>query len=117
MRRALVLFALAACARRLGVPFRSGGNLTASKVPDAQAAYESANTFQPTLLAGACTVVSAALCYYAPGPEPEAVDQTSFELVGSGVALPLSPPDTECHIPREIPAPRPPVTREFDGPR
>jgi trimethylamine--corrinoid protein Co-methyltransferase len=49
---ALVLYLLAACARRLGVPFRSGGALTASKVPDAQAAYESANTMQPTLLAG-----------------------------------------------------------------
>jgi trimethylamine--corrinoid protein Co-methyltransferase len=49
---ALVLYALAACARRLGVPFRSGGALTAAKVPDAQAAYESANTMQPTMLAG-----------------------------------------------------------------
>ena len=49
---ALVLYSLAACARRLGVPFRSGGALTAAKVPDAQAAYESANTMQPTLLAG-----------------------------------------------------------------
>ena len=48
----LTLFVLAQLARRLGVPFRSGGNLTASKVPDAQAAYESAATFQPTLLAG-----------------------------------------------------------------
>jgi trimethylamine--corrinoid protein Co-methyltransferase len=34
------------------VPFRSGGALTASKVPDAQAAYESANTMQPAMLAG-----------------------------------------------------------------
>jgi trimethylamine--corrinoid protein Co-methyltransferase len=49
---ALVLYTLAACARRLGLPFRSGGALTASKLPDAQAAYESANTMQPTLLAG-----------------------------------------------------------------
>ena len=49
---ALTLFVLAQLGRRLGVPFRSGGNLTASKVPDAQAAYESAATFQPTLLAG-----------------------------------------------------------------
>ena len=39
-------------ARRLGVPFRSGGSLTASKIPDAQAAYESANTLQPTVLGG-----------------------------------------------------------------
>lgn len=48
----LMLFVMAALARRLGVPFRSGGNLTASKTPDAQAAYESAATFFPTLLAG-----------------------------------------------------------------
>ncbi|MDQ4081476.1 MAG: trimethylamine methyltransferase family protein, partial [Actinomycetota bacterium] len=57
---ALVLYALAACARRLGVPFRSGGNLTASKIPDAQAAYESANTFGPTVLAGVNFVLHAA---------------------------------------------------------
>jgi len=39
-------------ARRLGVPFRSGGGLCASKIPDAQAAYESANTLQTSALAG-----------------------------------------------------------------
>src|SRR5690349_8454564 len=50
-------------------------------------------------------------------PEPDAVDQMRFEFFGSGVAQPLSPPPTECHMPREIPAPRPPTTREFDGPR
>ncbi len=49
---AQVLFAAAALARRLKVPFRSGGSLCASKVPDAQAAYESAQTLLPTLLAG-----------------------------------------------------------------
>ncbi|MGA7269725.1 MAG: trimethylamine methyltransferase family protein, partial [Acidimicrobiia bacterium] len=49
---ALMLFVMAALARRLGVPFRSGGNLTASKLPDAQAAYESAATFFPTMMAG-----------------------------------------------------------------
>ena len=48
----LVLYTVAQLARRLGVPFRSGGALTASKVPDAQAAYESANTMQATLLGG-----------------------------------------------------------------
>ena len=42
----------AALARRLGVPFRSGGGLCASKIPDAQAAYESANTLQASALAG-----------------------------------------------------------------
>ena len=48
----LVLFVMAALARRLGVPFRSGGNFTASKIPDAQAAYESAISFLPALQAG-----------------------------------------------------------------
>src|SRR2546428_13981196 len=48
----LVLFVMAALARRLGVPFRSGGNFTASKVPDYQAAYESAVSFTATMLAG-----------------------------------------------------------------
>jgi trimethylamine--corrinoid protein Co-methyltransferase len=57
---ALVLYSLAACARRLGVPFRSGGSLCASKIPDAQAAYESANTLQPTILAGVNFVLHAA---------------------------------------------------------
>ncbi|UCH72861.1 MAG: trimethylamine methyltransferase family protein [Rhodospirillales bacterium] len=49
---ALVTYGAAQLARRLGVPFRSGGALCASKVPDAQAAYESANTLQSTILAG-----------------------------------------------------------------
>jgi trimethylamine--corrinoid protein Co-methyltransferase len=57
---ALVLYAMAALARRLGVPFRSGGNLCASKIPDAQAAYESAQTFIPTILAGVNFVLHAA---------------------------------------------------------
>jgi trimethylamine--corrinoid protein Co-methyltransferase len=49
---ALVLYVMAALARRLGVPFRSGGSLCGSKIPDAQAAYESANTLLPTCLGG-----------------------------------------------------------------
>jgi trimethylamine--corrinoid protein Co-methyltransferase len=49
---ALVLYTMAALARRLGLPFRSGGSLCASKVPDAQAAFESAQTLLPTCLAG-----------------------------------------------------------------
>jgi trimethylamine--corrinoid protein Co-methyltransferase len=49
---ALVLYSMAALARRLGVPFRSGGALCASKIADAQAAYESANTMIPTVLGG-----------------------------------------------------------------
>ena len=57
---ALVLYTCAALARRLGVPFRSGGSLTASKTADAQAAYESANTLQPTILGGVNFVLHSA---------------------------------------------------------
>ena len=57
---ALVLFTCAQLARRLGVPFRSGGSLTASKVPDAQAAYESASTMYPTVMGGVNFVLHAA---------------------------------------------------------
>src|SRR6476659_3539285 len=49
---ALVLFVLAALARRLNVPFRSGGNFTASKLPDYQAASESAISYMATMQAG-----------------------------------------------------------------
>ena len=48
----LVLFGVGQLAHRLGVPFRSGGGLCAAKIPDAQAAYESANTLQTAALAG-----------------------------------------------------------------
>ncbi len=47
-----VTFGAAQLARRMGVPFRSGGALCGSKVPDAQAAYESANTLWSTILSG-----------------------------------------------------------------
>jgi trimethylamine--corrinoid protein Co-methyltransferase len=57
---ALVLYVMAALARRLGVPFRSGGSLCGSKIADAQAAYESANTLQPTVLGGVNFVLHAA---------------------------------------------------------
>jgi trimethylamine--corrinoid protein Co-methyltransferase len=57
---AMVLYAMAQLARRLGVPFRSGGSLCASKLPDAQAAYESAATLQPTVLGGVNFVLHAA---------------------------------------------------------
>ena len=57
---ALVLYACAQLARRLGVPFRSGGSLTSSKLPDAQAAYESASTMFPTVMAGVNFVLHAA---------------------------------------------------------
>jgi trimethylamine--corrinoid protein Co-methyltransferase len=49
---AMVTFGAAQLARRMGVPFRSGGSLCGSKLPDAQAAYESANTMWSTLLSG-----------------------------------------------------------------
>lgn len=39
-------------ARRLNLPFRSGGGLCSSKLPDAQAAYETANTLNAALLGG-----------------------------------------------------------------
>ena len=55
-----MIFATAQLARRLKVPCRSGGSLCASKVADAQAAYESANTLLPTLLAGVNLVTHAA---------------------------------------------------------
>lgn len=47
-------------ARRLGLPLRCGGALTASKLPDAQAAYETADSLQSTLLAGANFVLHSA---------------------------------------------------------
>ena len=56
----LVSYGAAQLARRLGLPFRTGGSLCASKVPDAQAAYESANTLNSTILAGANFVLHSA---------------------------------------------------------
>ena len=47
-------------ARRLGIPLRCGGSLTASKIEDAQAAYESADTMHSTALAGANFVLHSA---------------------------------------------------------
>ncbi len=55
-----VLFGAAQLARRLNVPFRSGGGLCASKLPDAQAAHESSNTLWPTILGGVNFVLHAA---------------------------------------------------------
>ena len=56
----LVLLGAAALARRLNLPFRSGGALCASKLPDAQAASESMQTMLPTLFAGVNFVLHAA---------------------------------------------------------
>jgi trimethylamine--corrinoid protein Co-methyltransferase len=47
-------------ARRFGLPFRTGGGLNSSQVPDAQAGYESLMTMLPTFLAGANFVMHAA---------------------------------------------------------
>ena len=57
---AKVLYGCAKLARRLGVPFRSGGSLTAAKTADAQSAYESAHTILPTVLGGVNFVLHAA---------------------------------------------------------
>ncbi|MDG1972447.1 MAG: trimethylamine methyltransferase family protein [Paracoccaceae bacterium] len=47
-------------ARRLGVPLRCGGSLTASKIPDAQAAAESADSMLSTALGGSNFTLHAA---------------------------------------------------------
>jgi len=47
-------------ARRLGVPLRCGGSLTASKVADAQAMAESVDSMHSTMMAGAHFVLHAA---------------------------------------------------------
>ena len=46
--------------RRLNVPLRCGGSLTASKLPDAQSAAESADSMLSTVLGGANFVLHAA---------------------------------------------------------
>ena len=47
-----ILYGAGQLARRLNLPFRSGGALCGSKLPDAQAGYESANTLNAALLGG-----------------------------------------------------------------
>ena len=46
------LLATGQIARHFGLPVRSGGGLTSSQMPDAQAGYESLMTMLPTFLAG-----------------------------------------------------------------
>ena len=53
-------YAIGQLARRLGLPLRCGGGLTASKLPDAQAAAESADSMHSTVLAGANFVLHSA---------------------------------------------------------
>lgn len=48
----LLLNGAAKLARRAGLPFRSGGSFTASKLPDAQSAQESAQTILATVQSG-----------------------------------------------------------------
>jgi trimethylamine---corrinoid protein Co-methyltransferase len=57
---AIGLFCTGQIARHFGLPFRSGGGLTSSQVPDAQAGYEAAMTMIPTFLAGANWVMHSA---------------------------------------------------------
>ncbi len=54
------LYLSAQMARRYGLPFRGGGMFASSKVPDAQAAYESVMVMQPTILARTNFVLHAA---------------------------------------------------------
>ena len=55
-----VLMGAAQFARRYNLPFRSGGSLTGAKVPDAQAAYDSANTLWPSMAGGVNFMLHAA---------------------------------------------------------
>ncbi len=48
----LVTYGAGQLVRRLGLPYRSAGGFTGSKLPDAQAAYESANSLNMGLLSG-----------------------------------------------------------------
>ena len=57
---ALALYACAQLARYYNLPFRSGGNYAGSRIPDAQAGYESASSIWPTIQAGTNFVLHAA---------------------------------------------------------
>jgi trimethylamine--corrinoid protein Co-methyltransferase len=48
----LVTYGAGQLVRRLGIPYRSAGSFCGSKLPDAQAAYETANSLNMGLLAG-----------------------------------------------------------------
>lgn len=47
-----ILYGAGQLARRMNLPYRSGGGLCGSKLPDAQAAYETSNTLNAALLGG-----------------------------------------------------------------
>ncbi|MEO0762345.1 MAG: trimethylamine methyltransferase family protein, partial [Pseudomonadota bacterium] len=55
-----ILYGAGQLARRLGLPFRSGGGLTGAKIPDAQAGYETANTLNAALTGGVNFMLHAA---------------------------------------------------------
>ncbi len=57
---ALGLLCTGQLARHYGLPFRTGGGLTSSQLPDAQAGYEALMTLLPTFLAGTNLVMHAA---------------------------------------------------------
>jgi trimethylamine--corrinoid protein Co-methyltransferase len=57
---ALGLLCTGQLARHYGLPFRTGGGLTSSQLPDAQAGYEALMTLLPTFLAGTNFVMHAA---------------------------------------------------------
>jgi trimethylamine---corrinoid protein Co-methyltransferase len=57
---AIGLFCTGQIARHFGLPFRTGGGLTSSQVPDAQAGYEALMTMLPTFLAGTNWVMHSA---------------------------------------------------------
>ena len=49
---ALITYGAGQLARRMGLPYRSAGSFCGSKLPDAQAAYETANSLNMGLLSG-----------------------------------------------------------------
>jgi trimethylamine--corrinoid protein Co-methyltransferase len=57
---AIGLYCTGQLARHYGLPFRTGGGLTSSQTPDAQAAYEALMTMLPTFLAGGNFIMHAA---------------------------------------------------------
>jgi trimethylamine--corrinoid protein Co-methyltransferase len=56
----LAIYGGAQMARHYGLPYRSGGTFTASRIPDAQAGYESAATMMATMQGGVNFVLHAA---------------------------------------------------------
>jgi trimethylamine--corrinoid protein Co-methyltransferase len=57
---AQITYGMGQLARRLGLPYRSSGAFTGSKLPDAQAAYETSNSLNVGLLSGVNFMLHAA---------------------------------------------------------